>query len=181
MEDNLASGVSSDDSSVDGVGEFVGGIGLSSRPNEGRVVAGQRVITNWSAAEEGSGCTAEFGTAGLSLSAKIDKIDDFGFVTFQLTPQLTAITGQFTNPTCNNAISSILSQRLLETGRVRVQSGDTLLLTGVISDEDIASVTKWPLMGDIPVIGQFFRSQARSRTKRELIITATPTILKNNY
>ena len=181
MEDNLASGVSSDESAIDGVGEFVGGIGLSSRPNEGRVVAGQRVITNWSAAEEGSGCTAEFGTAGLSLSAKIDKIDDFGFVTFQLTPQLTAITGQFTNPTCNNAISSILSQRLLETGRVRVQSGDTLLLTGVISDEDIASVTKWPLIGDIPVIGQFFRSQARSRTKRELIITATPTILKNNY
>ena len=79
---------------------------------------------------------------------------------------MTAITGQFTNPTCNNAISSILSQRLLETGRVRVQSGDTLLL-GVISDEDIASVTKWPLIGDIPVIGQFFRSQARSRTKRD--------------
>ena len=181
MEDNLASGTASDASSVDGVGEFVGGIGLSNRPNEGRVTAGQRVITNWSAGEEGSGCTAEFGTAGISLSAKIDKIDDFGFVTFQLTPQLTAITGQFTNPTCNNALSSILSQRILETGRVRVQSGDTLLLTGVISDEDIASVTKWPLIGDIPVIGQFFRSQARSRTKRELIITATPTILRSNY
>ena len=64
MEDNLASGISSDGSSVEGVGEFVGGIGLSNRPNEGRVVAGQRVITNWSAADEGSGCTAEFGTAG---------------------------------------------------------------------------------------------------------------------
>ena len=62
MEDNLASGISSDGSSVEGVGEFVGGIGLSNRPNEGRVVAGQRVITNWSAADEGSGCTAEFGT-----------------------------------------------------------------------------------------------------------------------
>ena len=124
------------------------------------------VITNWSAGEEGSGCTAEFGTAGISLSAKIDKIDDFGFVTFQLTPQLTAITGQFTNPTCNNALSSILSQRILETGRVRVQSGDTLLLTGVISDEDIATVTKWPLIGDIPIIGQFFLGNLDPEEKR---------------
>ena len=181
MEDNLASGASSSDSSIDSVGEFVGGIGLSTRPNEGRIVAGQTVITNWSAGEEGAACTAQFSTAGISLAAKIEKIDDFGFVTFQLTPQLTAVTNQFTNPTCGNAISNVLSQRILETGRVRVQSGDTLLLTGVISDEDIASVTKWPVIGDIPIIGQFFRSQSRSRKKRELIITATPTILKSDY
>ena len=181
MEDNLASAQSSGESDVEGVGEFVGGIGLSGRPNEGRIVAGQTVITNWSAAEEGAGCTAEFSTAGISLSARINKIDDSGFVTFQLTPQLSAVTGTFTNPTCGNAISNILSQRILETGIVRVRSGDTLLLTGVITDEDIASVTKWPLVGDIPLIGQFFRAQTRSRRKRELIITARPTILKNNY
>ena len=181
MEDNLASGQSSTESSIEGVGEFQGGIGLSARPNEGRIVAGQTVITNWEAAEEGSGCTAEFSTAGISLAAKIDKIDDIGFVTFQLTPQLSAITGQFTNPTCGNALSNVLSQRILETGRVRVKSGDTLLLTGVISEEDFAAVTKWPLIGDIPLIGQFFRSQSRSRKKRELIITATPTILSSDY
>ena len=181
MEDNLASGDTSSESSVDGISEFVGGIGLSSRPNEGRVVAGQTVITNWSAGEEGSACTAQFQTAGISLAAKVDKIDDSGFVTFQLTPQLSAVTDQFTNPTCGNALSNILSQRTLQTGRVRVRSGDTLLLTGVISDEDIAAVTKWPIIGDIPIIGQFFRSQSRTRKKRELIITATPTILKTDY
>ena len=181
MEDNLASSQNSGESDVEGVGEFRGGIGLSGRPNEGRIVAGQTVITNWSSEDDSGVCSAETQTAGLSLAAKINKIDDSGFVTFQLTPQLSAITGQFTNPTCGNAIANRLSQRILETGIVRVQSGDTLLLTGVISDEDIATVTKWPLLGDIPVIGQFFRKQSRSRKKRELIITATPTILKNNY
>ena len=139
------------------------------------------LITNWEASEESSVCSAEFGTAGISLAAKVNKIDDSGFVTFQLTPQLTAVTDQFTNPTCGGAISNILSRRILETGRVRVRSGETLLLTGVISDEDISAVTKWPLIGDIPLIGQFFRSSSRSRKKRELMITATPTILNSDY
>ena len=181
MEDNLASSTSESESNIDGVDEFSGSIGLSGRPNEGRIVAGQTVITNWEASEESSVCSAEFGTAGISLAAKVNKIDDSGFVTFQLTPQLTAVTDQFTNPTCGGAISNILSRRILETGRVRVRSGETLLLTGVISDEDISAVTKWPLIGDIPLIGQFFRSSSRSRKKRELMITATPTILNSDY
>ena len=182
MEDNLASGsTDGTDEVVEGIEDFQGGIGLSARPNEGRVVVGQSVVVNWTAEENSSVCEGELGNAGISLSAKVNKIDDYGFVTFQLTPQLSAITDTYSNPTCGGAIASVLSSRILQTGRVRVRSGETLLLTGVISDEDQAAITKWPLVGDIPVIGQFFRSTSRQRSKRELIITATPTILKAEY
>ena len=181
MEDNLASASSSDEEEVEGIADFQGGIGLSARPNEGRVVVGQSVVVNWTADENTNVCEGELGNAGISLSAKVNKIDDHGFVTFQLTPQLSAITDTYSNPTCGGAIASVLSSRILQTGRVRVRSGETLLLTGVISDEDQAAVTKWPLVGDLPVIGQFFRSTSRQRSKRELIITATPTILKSEY
>jgi len=38
-------------------------------------------------------------------------------------------------------------------------------------------VTKWPILGDIPVIGQFFRNTAGQRKKSELVILVTPRII----
>ena len=50
-----------------------------------------------------------------------------------------------------------------------------------ISDEDIFSVgvvvQKWPILGDIPLIGQFFRGSSGQRQKRELVILVTPRII----
>ena len=50
-------------------------------------------------------------------------------------------------------------------------------LTGVISDSDVKAVTKWPVLGDIPFIGQFFRSSGGDRSKNELVILVTPNII----
>ena len=38
-------------------------------------------------------------------------------------------------------------------------------------------MSKWPILGDIPLVGQFFRSSASDRTKRELVILVTPRII----
>ena len=67
----------------------------------------------------------------------------------------------------------------LDTGRVRVRDGQTLILTGVISDTDIQAVTKWPILGDLPLIGQFFRSSGGDRRKSELVILVTPRIMND--
>ena len=50
-------------------------------------------------------------------------------------------------------------------------------MTGVISDVDQAAVTKWPILGDIPFIGQYFRNSSNQRQKRELVIMVTPRLL----
>jgi type IV pilus assembly protein PilQ len=55
-----------------------------------------------------------------------------------------------------------------------------LILTGVLSDSDIQAVTKWPILGDIPLIGQFFRGSSGTRQKRELVIMVTPRILNDD-
>jgi type IV pilus assembly protein PilQ len=60
-----------------------------------------------------------------------------------------------------------------------VRDGQTLILTGVISDQDRQVVAKWPILGDIPIIGQFFRSSGNSRRKNELVIMVTPRILND--
>ena len=123
-------------------------------------------------------CTPSLATAGLVLGARVDKIDDNGFVTFGLSPSISAVTDRQEVRGCG--FINILSVRRLDTGSVRVRDGQTLILTGVISDFDRAEVSKWPILGDIPLIGQFFRSSGNKREKRELVILVTPRIINDD-
>jgi type IV pilus assembly protein PilQ len=41
-------------------------------------------------------------------------------------------------------------------------------------------VSKWPILGDVPLIGQFFRNSSGQRQKRELVIMVTPRILDDD-
>jgi type IV pilus assembly protein PilQ len=153
-----------------------------SKANESFVNVGERVVVNYSvqAGQNGApnSCQPIFGTAGLSFGARISKIDDNGFVTFAMSPSITAATRVQSIPGCGPV--DILAVRRLDTGSARVRDGQTLIMTGVISDSDISAVNKWPILGDLPLIGQFFRSSAGARDKRELVIMVTPKII-NDY
>jgi len=127
----------------------------------------------------GAHTKAELSTAGLTFGARVSKIDDNGFVTFSLSPQISAVVDTTEGANSCGRID-ILSVRRLDTGTVRVRDGQTLILTGVISDEDIQQVTKWPILGDIPFVGQFFRGSRGSRRKSELVIMVTPRIVADS-
>jgi type IV pilus assembly protein PilQ len=153
------------------------------RANEGVVRVGTNVPTKVSAVQNSqTGTTScdisELSTAGLVLGARVEKIDDNGFVTFTLSPSVSAVTDIIPSGGDCPPIS-ILAVRRLDTGAVRVRDRQTLVLTGVISDSDKAAVTKWPILGDIPIIGQFFRSSSNEREKRELVILVTPQIIND--
>ena len=149
-----------------------------SRSNEALVSVGTRLVTSYQVRQDDNGnifCQPEFKNAGLTFGARVDKIDDNGFVTFSLSPEVSAETQIQLVENCGNI--SIINSRELDTGKVRVRDGQTLVLTGVIQDADVQAVTKWPVLGDIPFIGQFFRSSGGSRAKRELVILVTPRII----
>jgi type IV pilus assembly protein PilQ len=63
------------------------------------------------------------------------------------------------------------------TTQVLVGNGETVVLGGVFRTENIESVTKVPVLGDIPYVGAFFRNQATNREKTETLIFITPRIL----
>ena len=65
----------------------------------------------------------------------------------------------------------------MSSGTIRLRDRQTLVLTGVIQEEDREVVTKWPILGDLPLIGQLFRSSGSSRSKNELVILVTPAIV----
>ena len=159
--------------------------GLSSatigRPykNEGFIKVGEQVITGFTQTSTDGvvTCTAEEGTAGITFGAKVDKIDDNGYVTFALSPAISSVTRTVEISGCG--IQSTLSVRKLDTGIIRVKNGDTLILTGVLQDSEGVNTSKVPILGDIPILGSLFRTNATQKRKSELIILVTPKILKD--
>ena len=141
------------------------------------VETGQNVITGVSSTDTANGSTQFQNTrenAGLKVNVKVNKIDDNGFVTLNLNPEISvAIPAgvQQGVPIFN------ISARKLKSGDVRLRDGQSLILTGVISDSDRQQVRKWPILGDMPLIGQLFRQSASSREKNELVVIVTPTVI----
>jgi len=131
--------------------------------------------------------TVERRPAGLFLSVLVERIDDNGFVTLQAIPDLSAPSGSFTLTTPGpvgqgNAVNTItlLSQRRVTTGRVRLRDGQPLVLSGVIQDTDRVNVSKVPILGDIPLLGTLFRATNKLNQRNEVIVLLTPQIINDN-
>jgi len=88
-----------------------------------------------------------------------------------------------------NAAASIILKREITT-EVVANSGQTIILGGLISENSSNGDTKVPLLGDIPLLGHLFKSKADTKKKTELVILITPKIIvdekqwakiKNNF
>ena len=161
-----SSGVAGDGSSI---GRKLG--------NEGFIEIGDKVPVD-ATKNDGGSCSYSFETVGIKLGAKILGIDQSNNVTFTMTPIVTGISGSFNIVGCG-AVSKINNRRL-DTGAIRIKNGETLVLTGVIQETDVDITYKYPLLGDIPLLGGLFKSKQKSNEKRELIILVTPKVLEEN-
>ncbi|WP_341883739.1 type II and III secretion system protein [Synechococcus sp. UW140] len=146
-----------------------------------KVEAITSVITNVQVTNNANNTTTSTTTrenAGLTLEVVAEKIDDNGFVTLKMTPQasIPVPAGTLSVGGADVAISNIV-KRSLDSGKVRLRDGQTLFLTGVIQESDTALVSKWPVLGDLPFFGQFFRKTNTGRRKSELVIVVTPRII----
>ncbi|OIO04892.1 MAG: hypothetical protein COX65_04130 [Elusimicrobia bacterium CG_4_10_14_0_2_um_filter_56_8] len=62
---------------------------------------------------------------------------------------------------------------------VIVKNGETIVIGGLIHDANTDTVTKVPVLGDIPLLGVLFRKKTNTRTRKELLIFVTPKIIEN--
>jgi type IV pilus secretin PilQ/predicted competence protein len=76
--------------------------------------------------------------------------------------------------------SPIIDTRSLDSN-VLIKSGDTLAIGGLLQDETVKSRTKIPMLGDVPLLGYLFSSRSNIRTKRNLLVFVTPTIIDLAY
>ena len=134
------------------------------------------------------------GTAGVSRTYEIGEdngisvqmvpfISPDGYVTLNLIPNYATIKEQVMAPSSTGQgqiiAATLLQRRSLELSNIRIKDGETLVLGGLIQEEERKTVAKLPLLGDIPVIGSFFRSTTTSNDKSELVIMITPHIIKD--
>ncbi|MBF0370854.1 MAG: hypothetical protein HQL52_15500 [Magnetococcales bacterium] len=81
--------------------------------------------------------------------------------------------------TLSGVDSPIVVNRAIDT-KLFVRDGQTVILGGLISENNSGAATKVPILGDLPVIGKLFRTDSISDTRTELIILITPHILRTD-
>ncbi|MDB9491197.1 AMIN domain-containing protein [Dolichospermum circinale CS-534/05] len=117
--------------------------------------------------------------AGLSLNVKVERIDDNGFVSLSVAPTVSA-PGGTAQAGGDNGTITLLSERSLASGVLRLRDSQTLILSGIIQDTDRTSVSKLPILGDIPLLGALFRKTNKQNERREVIILLTPQIMDDS-
>ncbi|MEA5487027.1 MULTISPECIES: secretin N-terminal domain-containing protein [Pseudanabaena] len=125
--------------------------------------------------------TATFAQVGLTLAIQIERIDDNGFINLSVSPRISTPLNAvpLTSSAGTNFVVPI-SERVLNSGRIRLRDAQTLVLSGVIRDSDSESVQKVPILGDIPIIGALFRRTVSSNSRSEVIIIVTPRIIDDS-
>lgn len=103
------------------------------------------------------------------------------YVSLKVQPEISNKVGD-ANFTFEGAVvsSPIIDKRTFDSN-VLIRSGDTLAIGGLLQDESTKGRTKVPIAGDIPLFGYLFQEKTASRTKRNLMVFVTPTIIKHGY
>ncbi|WP_237049620.1 type IV pilus secretin PilQ [Solilutibacter oculi] len=71
----------------------------------------------------------------------------------------------------------IIAKRQIDTAAL-IDNGQTVVIGGVYEFKDQDAVRKVPFLGDLPIVGNFFRNKSRNKEKLELLIFMTPRILR---
>ena len=158
--------------------------------NRGKVVSSPRVITgdNQKAhIEQGSEipyvtpgsanspATVSFKKAVLALDVT-PQITPDGRVIMQVEIHKDTI-GQLVNTIGGGQIPAIDTKNVIT--QIAVNNGDTAVIGGIYEETIRNDVTKVPLLGDVPVVGNLFKTTSRSSDKTELLIFLTPRVVRD--
>ena len=150
------------------------------------VETGQDYVVNVDRDENGdtgtTSYTYEKENAGLTFEVNVDKIDDNGFITMNLNPSISIPIPAVQSSLSDTGGVQIYNfvRRELESGSIRLRDGQTLILTGVVSESQLEVVRKWPFLGDLPLLGSLFRRRQSTKSKDELVILVTPRVLDDD-
>ncbi len=117
-------------------------------------------------------------TVGIKLPVKPTVGEDKETITLEISPEVSQIVDQV--PIVSTAGSAlgmpVIDARSVQT-TVVVKSGETIILGGLVKDNEIDTTRQVPLLGNIPMIGNLFKYKSKSREKSNLIILITATLV----
>jgi general secretion pathway protein D len=103
-------------------------------------------------------------------------ISNDGMVEMIVSPEISSLTDQ-TVPIANGVSVPVIAKRAADTVVV-TPNGHPVIIGGMMQNNKTSSESKIPLLGDIPLIGNLFKRQARNNSKTELLIFLTPHIVE---
>jgi len=147
---------------------------------EAKIVVGQNVpFITGSSTSTGAGTSNPFTTierkdVGITLKV-IPHIGEGGAVRLEVEQEVSAVV-----PSAEgiNSADLITNKRSIKT-TILADDGQTIVLGGLIQDDVKRTVSKVPLLGDIPVLGYLFRATGSTKTKRNLLVFLRPTLLRD--
>jgi general secretion pathway protein D len=147
---------------------------------EAKIVIGQNVpfVTGqYTANNSSSGAVNPFQTierkdVGLTLRVK-PQISESGTVKLQIFQEVSSIDSK-----SSSTAGLITNKRSIESS-VLVDDGSIVVLGGLLQDDTTSSQEKVPGLGDIPLFGNLFRSEARSRKKTNLMVFLRPVVVRD--
>jgi type IV pilus assembly protein PilQ len=108
-------------------------------------------------------------------------INKDSFITLSVKPEISNKVGDQAFVFAGATVTSpIIDTRSLDSN-VLIRSGDTLAIGGLLQDENTKARSKVPVLGDMPILGYLFAERLNARTKRNLLVFVTPTIIDTNY
>jgi len=135
---------------------------------EARILVGKKVPLIVS--DEAGNPITELTTIGIQMTVT-PHVNADGQITLDLHPEVSDLAGQ---ATVQGGIIILTSEART---RVMVRDGETVVIGGLIRNNETENVTGVPLLRNLPLLGRFFRSVKTSVEKRELLIFVTPRIV----
>jgi len=144
---------------------------------EARILVGQEIpITTGEALSpnfDNAFRTVQRQNVGITLEVT-PQINAGGAIRLELRQEVSSIAG----PVSSNFQDLILNKREINT-TITVDDGEIVGIGGLLDDNDRRTIERIPLLSDIPVVGNLFRSRSRSRARTNLMVFIRPTILRS--
>lgn len=118
--------------------------------------------------------TVDYRDVGILLDV-IPHINPDGLVILDVAPEISSLNRESGVVISDGVTAPLITKRSAQS-RVSVRDGRTIVIGGLMQDQLSETIRKVPLLGDIPGIGELFKSRTRSKTKTELLIFLTPHV-----
>lgn len=106
------------------------------------------------------------------------RVNNDGTITMGLTPQISEFGQIRSSPDGSTQVPDVLTQAFQVV--VRLRSGETVALGGLVRKQDTNSRNKIPVLADLPIIGQLFQSRITNKNNQDLTVFVTATILEDD-
>jgi len=148
---------------------------LTSDNKEAEITVGENVPFQSSSTLSTTGTTQSIDRKDIGINLKIKPQTSEGdYIRLDINQEISAVA-----PSKGQAVDLVTTKRAAKTSVV-VKDKETVVIGGLIQDQENDTVSKVPILGDIPGLGWLFKTTIKTRSKTNLMILLTPHIVKDN-